>query len=138
MDPRHARRKYCMDRSQGNFAQLITFAGSPDVPKIITIGSVGTAPHVSDIYSYLQGMHILCLLFLSWATCAGRTAVPILSLDGSFNEDFAMEMPSEGVDRRGYTIGDAGDASLPTGLTKKILRPLNYGRRAQTGGHIVI
>jgi hypothetical protein len=40
--------------------------------------------------------------------------------------------------RRGYTIGDAGDASLPTGLTKKILRPLNYGRRAQTGGHIVI
>jgi hypothetical protein len=41
------------------------------------------------------------------------------------------------ADRRGYTIGDAGDASLPTGLTKKILQPLNYGRRAQTGGHSV-
>jgi hypothetical protein len=25
----------------------------------------------------------------------------------------------------------------PTGLTKKILQPLNYGRRAQTGGHNV-
>jgi hypothetical protein len=25
--------------------------------------------------------------------------------------------------RRGYTIGDAGDASLPTGVTKKICDP---------------
>jgi hypothetical protein len=32
--------------------------------------------------------------------------------------------------------GGCRDAS-PTGLTKKILRPLNYGRRAQTGGHSV-
>jgi hypothetical protein len=31
--------------------------------------------------------------------------------------------------RHGYTIGDTS----PTGLTKKILRPLNYGRRGQTG-----
>jgi hypothetical protein len=35
--------------------------------------------------------------------------------------------------RRGSTIGDAGDAS-PHRLNQKILQPLNYGRRAQTGG----
>jgi hypothetical protein len=33
------------------------------------------------------------------------------------------------VVRRGYTIGDAS----PHRLNQKILRPLNYGRRAQTG-----
>jgi hypothetical protein len=34
---------------------------------------------------------------------------------------------------RGSTIGDAGNAS-PHRLNQKLLQPLNYGRRAQTGG----
>jgi hypothetical protein len=38
-----------------------------------------------------------------------------------------------GGSRRGSTIGDAGDAS-PHRINQKILQPLNYGRRAQTGG----
>jgi hypothetical protein len=60
---------------------------------IVTIGSVGTAPHVREIkaYSTHTEERMFAVLFLSRA--AVRTVGPISALDGSFDADFAQAVP---------------------------------------------
>jgi hypothetical protein len=67
------------------------FAASPDFSKRITIGLVGTAPLIREIYSYARNAYLPSFPFLS--RTAGRTAGPISTLEGSFDADSIKEVP---------------------------------------------
>jgi hypothetical protein len=47
-----------LDRSILNFAQLIKSARSREVPKMIKIGLVGSAPHIREIYKVTGGVYL--------------------------------------------------------------------------------
>jgi hypothetical protein len=51
------------------------------MPKIVTIGSVGTTSHMRKIYRYPRN-----------ACYTGRTVGLILTLDGTFDENFANKV----------------------------------------------
>jgi hypothetical protein len=67
-------------------------ARSRDVPKMITIGSVGSAPHIREIYSYKK-----CLpFFLRHAYSPNGNSQ--LDHNASIDADFLKEVPFGGLD----------------------------------------
>jgi hypothetical protein len=80
-----------------HFAQLIAFPVPPDVSKILPIGFVETASQMRVMYNFPKNARLHFFLFLR---ATDRTAGPILTLDGSFDADFAKEV-SFGVAKAG-------------------------------------
>jgi hypothetical protein len=72
---------------------LITLARSRDVQKMITIGSVGSAPHISEIYSYRR---YLLFLFFRTPTCSPNGNN--LDHNASIDADFLKEVPFGGLE----------------------------------------
>jgi hypothetical protein len=54
-----------LDRSFSNFAQLITSARPLNVPKMVTIGWVGAAPHIGETQAYIPYLTLPYLFFVS-------------------------------------------------------------------------
>jgi hypothetical protein len=63
------------------------------VPKMITIGSVGSAPHIREIYSYQK-----CLPFFILRHAYSPNGISHLDQNASIDADFLKEVPFGGLE----------------------------------------
>jgi hypothetical protein len=64
------------------------------VPKMITIGSVGSAPHIPEIYSYRRCLPSFFILRQAYSPNGNSH----LDHNASIDADFLMEVPFWGLD----------------------------------------
>jgi hypothetical protein len=77
------------------FAQLITSARSRDVPKMIKIGSVGSVPHIREIYSYQKCLPFSFFILRHAYSPNGNSQ---LDHNASIDADFLKEVLFGSVD----------------------------------------
>jgi hypothetical protein len=70
------------------------------MPKLVTIGWVGTAPHIVEIYAYIPYFTLLYFtlpVFCFVTKPTDQTTEPIFMRSGSNNTVLSMEVPFRGL-----------------------------------------